>query len=147
MVSSLAPMALLTGSAKINITMAAIMPMQSPVQKQKEEAVLAFSVLPSPRDLEIREVPPMPKSIPIAIKKRNAGVATEIAATIGIFGLSYEKSVSQIVNQNHDHTDDGRNDITDDCFWYRGVPEYFCCFVLHNTYFLSEILCPSGHPV
>ena len=72
----------LTGSAKINMIIMAMIPMPRPVQKQKEEAFLAFSVLPSPRDLEIREVPPMPNSIPMAMNKRNAGVATEIAATM-----------------------------------------------------------------
>lgn len=82
MVSSLAPMARLTGSAKTKIRIIARMPMQSPVQKQKEEALFAFSVRPSPRDLDMREVPPMPKSIPMAMNKRNAGVATEMAATI-----------------------------------------------------------------
>ena len=75
-------MARLTGVAKIKITVIAMIPMPSPVQKQKAEAFLAFSVLPSPSILEIREVPPMPKSMPIAMNKRNAGVATEIAATI-----------------------------------------------------------------
>ena len=93
--------------------------------------VFAFSVLPSPSDLEIREVPPMPKSMPIAINKRNAGYH------VGVFGLSYKERVSQIIDQYHDHADDGWHHIADDCFRYRGIPEYFCCFVLHNIFFLS----------
>ena len=32
--------------------------------------------LPSPSILEIKDVPPMPKSIPTAIKNKNAGVAS-----------------------------------------------------------------------
>ena len=73
---------MLTGEAKIKMTTIAIKPMQSPVQKQNEEAFFALSILPSPSVLEISEVPPMPKSIPTAINSKNAGVATETAATI-----------------------------------------------------------------
>ena len=80
--SSLAPMARLTGTAKTKITIIEKMPITRPVQKQKAEAFLAFSAFPSPRDLEMSEVPPMPKSMPMAINKRKAGVATEIAATM-----------------------------------------------------------------
>ena len=43
-----------------------------------------------------------------------------------VFVLSYEESVSQIIDQNHDHTDDRRHDIADNGFRYRGIPEYFC---------------------
>ena len=81
-VSALAPIIRQTGFTNIQISTIETTPMTSPVQKQNEEVFFAFSSFPSPNILEIREVPPIPKSMPTAIKNKNAGVATETAATI-----------------------------------------------------------------
>ena len=56
---------------------------------------------------------------------------------VGVFGLSYEERISQIIDQYHDHTDNRWHDIADNGFRYRGIPEYFCCFIFHNKFFLS----------
>ena len=70
------------GSAKNQINTMAMIPMVIPVQKQNADVCFAFSDFPSPSIREIREVPPIPNSIPTAIKNMNAGVATDTAATI-----------------------------------------------------------------
>ncbi len=48
---------------------------------QKEQTFFACSVRPWPREREITEVPPMPKTVPNAIKIKNTGVARDTAAT------------------------------------------------------------------
>ena len=60
----------------------AMTPMASPVQKQKEDARFAFCGFPSPSMRDISDVPPMPNSMPTAIKSRKAGVAMDTAATM-----------------------------------------------------------------
>ena len=69
-------------------------PITSPVQKQKEDICFAISFFPSPSIRLMRDVPPMPNSIPIAMKSRNTGVETDTAATISGFFVWPIKNVS-----------------------------------------------------
>ncbi len=81
-VSSLAPIALHIGVLKIHITIIETTPTTKLVQKLKEEVRFASSFLPSPNILLIKLVEPIPNNMPTAINNKNAGVATETAATI-----------------------------------------------------------------
>ena len=56
-------------------------PVSMDIQKQKEPAVRAKSSFSSPKAREMTDVPPMPKSVPMAMKNRNTGVASDTAAT------------------------------------------------------------------
>ena len=84
-VAGVAPTSFATGSIKMMIARRPIIPIAVPVQKQNAHACFASSLLFSPSILDIRDVPPIPKSIPIAIKKRKAGVPSDTAATMYAF--------------------------------------------------------------
>ena len=94
MVLSVAPTSHEIGSLKIRIASIPTTPTPNPVQKQKEQAFLASAFRPCPNRREIREVPPIPNSIPIAINSKKAGVAWDTAATINAFFVCPIKKVS-----------------------------------------------------
>lgn len=58
-----------------------IIPTTTQLHIQNEETFLAYSFLPSPKALDIAEVPPVPKIVPTDIKSKNTGVASDTEVT------------------------------------------------------------------
>ena len=78
--SALAPTRARMLSMKIKNSADIVIPTTMQPHIQKEQTFFAYSVRPSPKAREITEVPPMPKTVPTAIKIRNTGVASDTAA-------------------------------------------------------------------
>ena len=80
-VSALAPTNDKIGSIRISIQADMTTPTITQPHIQKEHTFFAYSVFPSPRALDMTEVPPIPNIVPIAINIKNTGVAKDTAAT------------------------------------------------------------------
>ena len=79
---------------------------------QKEQTFFAYSVRPSPKAREITEVPPMPKTVPTAMKIRNTGGRQRYRRHQNVIvGLADKKRICQIVNQHHQHSGHSRQGI------------------------------------
>ncbi len=61
---------------------------------QKADTLRAYSLRPSPIARDMIEVPPMPKTVPTAIKIKNTGVTIETAATCNASFVWPTKKVS-----------------------------------------------------
>jgi len=135
------------GSINIRINTASKMSTNTQPQKQNAQDFRAFSLFPSPNDLEITEVPPIPNNVPRDIKIRYTGVAKDTAATNkAVMCLTDKKGISKIIYKYHQHSSHRRQCIFHYRFWDGHTAEHLQIFIVFHeniSSLLNLLLCDT----